>query len=201
MIFNFLKELNWVDIFVVILLIRMCYISVKSGFVTELFKLFGTVCAIYLACHYYIRVSNSINSHIALMETELAVLNFLAFFVLAFLSYLVIAIFRMTFLILMRTEAVTLLNRWGALMLGIVRCALLTSLLFFAITISGISYFNASLSNSFSSHKLLRLTPRVYTSLWNTLMFRFTGRAAFNEAVFEVGTSLSDSHTLPDENS
>ena len=57
MSYDSLKQINWVDIFAVILLIRVCYISIKTGFLTEIFKLLGTVCAILLACHYYVRVS------------------------------------------------------------------------------------------------------------------------------------------------
>ena len=191
MILSYLKQINWVDIFVVIVLMRIGYIAVKTGFPTEIFKLLGTTCAIYLACHYYIRMGNFLNSHLPLKgEGWVNFLNLLVFFALAFLGYFVFVIIRLVFTILIRMEAISLLNRWGALILGIGRFCLFTSLLFFLINISNIGYLKSSLSDSFSGPRLFKLAPRVYLSLWNNLMSRFMDKEAFNKAVLPVGQDL-----------
>ena len=182
--FDCLRRLNWVDIFVVILLIRIGYISLKTGFSVEIFKLLGTVCAIYLACHYYIRAGSLLGSFTPLKaESWIEFLNFISFFILAFSGYFIFAIIRTIFNILIKMEAISLLNRWGAVGLGIARGGLFASLLFFTVSLSNISYLKNSLSNSLSGSTLLKLTLRVYSSLWNNLMFRFTGKEAFNSAV------------------
>ncbi len=192
MILGYLKHINWIDIFVVILLIRICYVAIKTGFPTEVFKLLGTVLAIYLACHYYVRAGNFLNNHLPL-EGELwaGFLNLLAFLALAGLGYFVFVITRVVFMILIRMEAISLLNRWGAFLLGIARFCLLTSLLFFIMTISNIGYLKNSLTNSLSGPRLFELAPRVYTSLWDNLMSRFIDKEAFNKAVLEVQHSPS----------
>jgi uncharacterized membrane protein required for colicin V production len=185
-ILDYLKQLNWVDIFAAILLIRICYIAVKTGFSIEISKLLGTICAIYLACHYYIRLSNFLKHSVSLFGAEVNVLNFFVFSVLAFLGYYVVVIIRMVFSTLVRVEAVSLLNRWGAFILGIVRFCLFTSLIFFTIAISNISYLENSLSDSFSGPLLVKLAPRVYVCLWDKLMSRFMNKEAFNKEVSEV---------------
>ena len=53
MIVEIIKQFNWVDIFVIILSVRVLYIAVKNGLPVELFKLLGTIAAIYLSLHYY----------------------------------------------------------------------------------------------------------------------------------------------------
>ncbi len=52
MLLNIIKQLNWVDIFVLIVLLRTAYISRKAGLPREFFKLLGTVLAIYLSLHF-----------------------------------------------------------------------------------------------------------------------------------------------------
>ncbi len=187
---NYLKSINWVDIFVVILLTRICYVAVKTGLPTEIFKLLGTICAIYLACHYYIRVSNFLNNYLHLKgEGGVDFLNFLAFLALASLGYFIFVIIRGVFVKLIRMEAVSLLNSWGSFILGIGRFCLFASLLFFILTISNIGYLKHSLTDSFSGPKLFKLAPKVYTSLWDNLMSRFIDKEAFNKSILEVQSS------------
>ena len=182
-ILSFLKQINWIDIFVLILLLRVCYIAGKTGFSTEIFKFLGTVCAIYLACHYYARVGNFVNNFVPLKGTSgVALLNLLTFFSLASLGYFIFAIIRQAFYTLIRIETATLLNRWGAFILGIARWSLLTSLLFFSVTISNIDYLKNTLSNSVLGPGLVGLAPKVYTSLWDNLISRFIVRGAVNQA-------------------
>lgn len=193
MILAYLKQINWVDIFVVILLIRTCYIAIKTGFPTEMFKLLGTACATYLAWHYYISIGGFLNSRLPLEgELWVSVLNMFAFFVLALIGYLIFAIIRVLFTMLIRMEAISLLNRWGAFILGVARWGLLASLLFSLVSISNISYLKISLLNSLSGPRLVKLAPRVYTFLWNNLMSRFTDKEAFNKAVFPVEPDVTE---------
>lgn len=118
-------------------------------------------------------------------------LKFFVFFAFAFLGYFVFVLIRVASTNLIRMEAVLLLNRWGGVILAGLRWCLLTSLLFFSITVSDIGYLKDSLSGSFTSPKLFKLTPKVYTSLWNGLMSRFMDKKAFNEAVLQVGQNSS----------
>ena len=61
---GFLKSLNWVDILIAALAVRIVYISVKTGFVTEFMKTLATLIAVFLAFHYYTKLA-AILSHAA----------------------------------------------------------------------------------------------------------------------------------------
>ncbi len=193
MIFSYLKQINWIDVLVIIILIRMCYIAVKTGFSIEIFKLLGTVCAIYLACHYYIRASGFLNSTLSLQEgAGLRFLQFFVFLLLAFLGYLFFVIVRVVISTLIRMEANSLLNHWGAFSISVIRLCLFISLLFFSIAISNLSYLKRSLSNSFSGPRLINLTPKVYASVWSGLVSRFMNKESFNQSASQVKLAVSE---------
>lgn len=193
MLFDSLKRINWVDIIAVILLIRVSYISLKTGLITEIFKLLGTVCAIFLACHYYVRASIFLNLYLPFKgEAGVNFLNFFTFSVLFLLGYFFFVIIRLVLTIFIKMEVIPQLNRWGGLILGVVRWSLSVSLLLFAINISNISYFRNSLSNSFSGLSFFKLTPKTYICLWDNLMFRFMRMSALNKAVLDVSLNTSE---------
>jgi len=165
-------------------------VAVKTGFAVELFKLLGTVSAVYFACHYYLKLGSFLNIRIPLEgEGWLKFSVFLAFLLLGLLGYFIFMIIRNFLTALIKMEAVSLLNRWGALTLGIIRGGLFVSLFLFAIAVSNSNYLKNSLTNSFLSPKFLKLTPAVYRVLWDNLLYRFMNKQALNKAVFEVWRS------------
>lgn len=183
---SYLKQVNWLDIFAVILLIRITYISIKTGFPTEIFKLFGNILAIYLACHNYIKVSNSLQNLLPVKaEAAINFLQFIAFFALACLGYLIFVVIRIVIKLFIKMEAVSIVNRWGAFIFGLVRWGLFTSLLFFSITIIKIGYFENSLADSLLGPRLFKLTPKVYVCLWNNLASHFEDKEQFNQEVLQ----------------
>ena len=182
-----IKQLNWVDLLVLILLIRIGYITFKTGFSLEIFKFTGTIVAIYFACHYYSRISGFLSNQLFQGEaTGLDFLNVVIFSLLAGLFYFIFVIIRALFALVIRIEAVSLLNRWGAFFIGMVRGLFFVGMLLFILSLSNISYLKNSVFVSYSGLKLSRLTPRVYTSLWNSIASRFVNEAAFNKDPFEV---------------
>lgn len=186
---HYLKDWNWIDIFIVILFVRICYISVKNGIFIELTKLLGTTLSIYLACHYYILAGNYLHAHIPL-SVKLEFLDFLGFFILVLIGYLVFLAFRATLGQLIRLEAVPLLNRWGAFIFGIFRAVLFCSLIMFMLFISSISYLRNSVTDSSFGIKILSVTPKVYTAVWDGFMSRFMFKERLNPIISQIQARL-----------
>ena len=185
---DLIGRINWVDIFAITLLIRITYIAVKTGFWTEVSKLLGTACAIYLACHHYTRVSIFFSSRLHLeSQTLINLLDFSLFFILAVLGYFLFAVIRRMVSVLVKVETVSLLNRWGALVLSFLRWSLFASLVIFTSSVLNNAYLNNSILNSLSGSKIFRLTPKVYYFLWDKLMCHLEDERAINKAVFQVG--------------
>ena len=182
MLLDVLKQLNWIDFLVVILILRIGYIARKNGFSLELFKLLGTVLATYLSLHYYLIFSDYIGKRIGVNNIPLEYLTSLIFIVLAILGYLVFVFLRNVFYRFIEMEAVPSLNQWGGLFLGLARGALLVSLMTFILVTSPFKYLKDSVSASYSGKYLLKIAPNVYSGLWNNIASKFITQEKFNKA-------------------
>lgn len=189
---DILKQFNWVDIFYVIILIRIGYVAVKNGFPVELFKLLGILLAAYLSLHYYIIFSDYIVGRIGEKALPLQDdITFLSFIALAILGYLIFMLLGRVFSRFIQMEAVPNLNKWGSLILSIMRSFLCVSLLIFILVISPWGYFRDSVNNSYSGKRLFKIAPAAYTWLWDSIMSKFSTQEKFNETIFKVQANLT----------
>lgn len=191
-----LKRLNWVDVFFVILLIRIAYIATKTGFPIEASKLLGTISAIFLACHFYSKLSSLLGHNFNFYKYQMEFFNLIAFLLLAILGYLIFVLLRMAMGFLIKMEAVSLLNRWGALILCIFRGALFSSLLLLIMIIANNSYINKSIVESPLGSRLYKITPAVYSSVWDNIVSRFMSKQEFNKGINEIISPLQPSHKI-----
>ncbi len=197
MLWDIIRACNWVDVLIVIILARICYISIKIGFVSEIFKLFGLLFSLYLACHYYTVVSDlignraNVRSPSSIMPVEF--LDFMVFIVLIFVGYGIFVLLRETLGKLIHTEAVDTLNRWGGLCVGFIRGILLASLIVFILTIMSISYFKNSVYQSYFGHRLFYVTPTLYGAMWKGIISKFMGFEKYNTTIDEI----KDNFTAP----
>jgi uncharacterized membrane protein required for colicin V production len=185
-----LKQLNWVDVVVVIILIRIGYVALKNGLVLELFKFLGTILATYLSLHYYIIFSEYLGSRMGLKNIPWEFLVLLSFIILAILGYLILVVLRKIFSRLIKLEAVPKLNKWGGFILGIARAFLSISLIMFILIISGRSYLKESVKASYSGSYLFSIATSTYTSLWNGIMSKFMPVEKFNKTIPEIQKAL-----------
>jgi len=184
------KQFNWLDIFVIILLLRIGYIAIKTGLPLELFKLLGTIVSVYLSLHYYSVWADFLKARPALKNIPLELLSFVSFIALVILGHAIFILLRSLFLRFLKLEAVANLNKWGGLLLGIARGILLASLIMFILVISNLGYPKNSVKNSYSGKYLLRVAPATYSTIWNNLASKFMTGEKFNEAIIEVQKEL-----------
>lgn len=183
-------KLKWFDFFIIILLIRTCYIAIKCGIIIEIFKTLGTILAIFLSLHFYTFVSESLNSRFSISIIPLEFLDFLVFVLLAICGYFAFLILRMTFLRLVKTEAISLFNKWGGLTLGILRGILLIGLVTYALVISSVVYLKTSVNNSYFGKTAISIAPSVYRGLWTAIVSKFSAKDSYNQYVDETKDSL-----------
>jgi uncharacterized membrane protein required for colicin V production len=180
---DILRQINWVDVFVVILILRVGYVAWKTGLPVEFFKLLGTITAIYLPCHYYTKLADFFRANLFAGKAALEFLDFPVFLLLAILGYLVFKLLRSVFSRFIKAEAVANLNNWGGLILGAVRGILLTGLIIFMLVLSNLSYLKNSVNDSYLGNRLLKVVPATYSWLWNSITSKFMPGEKFNEAI------------------
>lgn len=174
MLLNTLRQFNWLDIFILIMIFRICYIAIKGGFTTEFFKFLGTITAIYLSMHYCITIADYIRGQLPVgSKIPLGFINSLVFLFLAISGYLLFVLLRNVFNNFIKMEAVSALNKWGGLILGGFRSVLLVSLISFTLLISGISYFKNSIKHSYLGSRLSLVAADTYTWIWASIFSKF----------------------------
>jgi uncharacterized membrane protein required for colicin V production len=186
MFINFIKQINWVDIFIVILCARICYIAVKGGFPLEFFKFLGVVAALYLSLHYYVALSEVVFGYISIAKEQISFVYLLIFIILALIGYLAFALLRNLFERFLKVEAVSTFNKWGGLFLGLIRSVLFSSLILFIFILSGIGYLKESVKSSYAGRNLLAFAPQTYSALWNGVASKFAIGETFNGSVVKT---------------
>jgi len=183
---HILSNINWVDVAMLVLFIRIIFIGVKTGFVTELFKLSGVFCAVFVALHYYtsfaVFVAQKTNWPIDYLE--------LSFFVLLVCSMvLVIKLLRDGFLMLFKFETTHAgFNQWGAGVLAMVRVLFLSSLIVYGILLSHVEYLQRQTLSSVAHRLVLKAAPNTYIFLYHNFIGKVFTKEKFNEDVLRVSS-------------
>ena len=186
MILDIIKQFNWLDIVLLILLFRICYVSLIDGIISEFFKILGVITAIYVASHYYTSLSDVIVKQFNVKGLPLQLTDFIVFLFLAAISYSLFALLRQALGRVIKMEAISRLNRWGGLLLGVFRAIVLTGLITFILYISTISYLKISVDKSYLGKRFLNVAPATYTWIWENLMSKFMVSEKFNDTILEA---------------
>jgi uncharacterized membrane protein required for colicin V production len=181
---DILNQFNWIDILVVIILFRIGYVALRSGFSAEIFKLLGIIAAIYLSLHYYTVWADSFQRVAVLKFIPVEILIPISFLLLVIVGYMFFVFLRGIFYRFLKLEASPNLNKWGGFLLGVARGILTVSLIICFFTISGIGYLNKSVNSAYSGKPLFEIAPTVYTQLWENITSKFIPQEKFNNSIY-----------------
>ncbi len=148
----------FIDLFFLILCLRIIYISVSKGAGHEIFKTLGLLVSGLFAFHFYSFLGQSINDKISFLSKE-----YLYFFSFLGIFLGVGAIFNLLGLItalLFKQEVVSKPQRWIGLFFGVFRALFLSSIIVFLLHLSPLNsqYFDDTIS-----YKIFKnVAPKVY---------------------------------------
>ena len=186
MIVDIFRQTNFLDILIVIVLFRICYIAAGMGLTIEIFKFFGVIFATYIALHYYTNLSDIIQRSLLPKGISLEFLDLLIFLILALAVVMGFAVIRSTFYRFIKLEILPVINRFGGILLGILRGFFVIGLLVFTLTISNISYLSSSVKHSYLGSRAFLISPNTYAWLWNNVFSKFSTKEKFNPTINEV---------------
>lgn len=180
------QRMNFLDIIILILLLRICYIAFKTGIVVEVFKLLGVIAAIYAASHYYTPISDFFRQRYLQQSIPLEFIDFLVFVSLVLLSYACFILLRITFYKFAKMEAVPNLNKYGGLVLGLVRWFFTAALVIYILMISSVSYLSSAVKHSYLGSRFSSVSAGTYNWMWNSVFSKFSPQEKPNTVVSEV---------------
>lgn len=181
-----ITQFNFIDIIIIILSIRICYISFQTGLPVELFKFLGVIFTTYISLHYYTSLSDIIGHWFFPKEMPLEFLDFLIFIILALGGYLGFVLLRSMLYRFIKLEAAPRVSQFGGLFLGFARLYLTGGLLIYILMISSVKYLNDSVRYSYLGSRIYSIAPQTYGWLWNNIVSKFSAKEKFNPTVTEV---------------
>lgn len=185
MLSKYLVGLNWTDFLIIAVVLRMCYIGLKTGIAVEAFKLFNLWLCTVVSFHIY---TSPLSDY---LNVKLPALPLDAGDVFVFVSLLVIItvlvrIIRESFFLLIKIEAHNTFDRWAGLLIGAFRGLWIASFGLFIMTISTVQYLETSAKTSLLGHRLLVLAPTIYKASHEGLISKFVAQNKVNEEVFKA---------------
>ncbi|MFA6358558.1 MAG: CvpA family protein [Candidatus Omnitrophota bacterium] len=186
MISGAIPQFNYLDVLIVIVLIRICCIALAMGLTIEIFKFLGVIFATYISLHYYVSVSDIVQRTFLPKGMPLEFLDFLVFVVLVLAGYAGFAALRVVFYRFIKLESIPWLNKIGGLVLGVIRWFFVVGLLVFTLNISSISYLSNSVRHSYLGSRAFSISPNTYSWLWKNIFSKFSGKEKFNSTVSEA---------------
>lgn len=184
MITHLIKSINWVDAALAFLFIRMIFVGVKNGFISEFFKFLGVVAAVFVSLHFYSFLAAWVaaKTNLSWDYLDLVIFAGLWFAVSLFFKFLGDGI-----LLLFKVETTHQgFDKYAAGILAVARGILVCSLTIFLILLAHNGPGTRMTLHSYSYKIAGRAAVSTYSFLYNNLVDKlFTGEH-YNAAVAQV---------------
>ena len=158
-----IKNINWLDILVLVIVVRGIYMGVKRGLTAELFNFFGIIISLILAIQWYSQVA------------DVLIINFnLPIWLSKFLCFVIITqtiriAFKYSLTLLLKIlniQFIPQLEKIGGGIIGIGRGIILAGILILSLRFIPNDYMRESIeTKSFTGSFLIKVTERTYMSL------------------------------------
>lgn len=191
-----LSKINWVDILIVIIMLRTTYVSFKEGFSHSLFPLIAVSVVGILSLHYYPKLSYIISQNIIKIPAPIS--DFLSFLALVVISGLAIKFIKIVLDKIIKVEWHPVIEKFGGLIVGALRASVVTSLVLIIMVMLPLPYIQWSVRDrSVSGIYFLRVVPSLYSKTAAFLPVLKMGEAPVNSDEV-VKKLMSDKAVSPD---
>ncbi|MCM8761251.1 MAG: CvpA family protein [Candidatus Omnitrophica bacterium] len=157
-------KLNWVDVLIIIVMLRISYVALQDGLSHEIFPLIGTIGTAVIALHYYHKIAVFISKNV--ISLPVAFLDFLTFLVLVVAFGFIFKFLRIIVDKLIKVTWHPLAEKFGGLICGILRASVVTSVILIVLALMPLPYLQWSIRDrSLSGMYFLRIAPTVHSKL------------------------------------
>lgn len=156
---DIITKINWVDILIVIIIVRISYVALQDGLSHEIFPLIGTVLTAAISIHYYRDLALFIQN---MVKLSIPILNMLAFITLVIGVGLVFKLARALVDVLMKVTWHPLVEKSGGLVFGLLRASVVVSIVLTVMSLMPLSYLQYSIKDrSLTGSYFLKIAPEI----------------------------------------
>jgi len=178
-------RINWVDVLVAILLLRISYVTFKEGLSHSIFPLFASALVLVLSLHYYVALGSAIAERVPGIHWTAA--NFLSFLVLIVVLSILAKLLKALLDTIVKVEWHPAIEKWGGLVIGVFKAAVITATVLSVLMLAPLPYFQRSIKDkSLTGRAILRIGPAMYCRVSGFLSkVGFVQRTPSEEKVME----------------
>jgi uncharacterized membrane protein required for colicin V production len=176
-----ITKVNWVDILVAILMLRISYVAFRDGLSHEIFPFIGSILILVLARHYYTVLGSFASMNMMNMPVELA--NFLSFLVLVVALGFLVRLLRVVLDKIVKVQWHPIMEKFGGLAVGIMKAYIVTGIVLTTLSLMPLSYLQWSIKEkSLTGKYILSAGPQIYGMVERFLPAIKTGEKSKPEA-------------------
>ena len=179
---GFLQSLNWIDLLVVVVGVRIIYIGIKTGFVTEFMKTLSVLVAVFVVFHSYTKLAALLVPFVKIALPLLEIIVFIGLWALVFGLFKLI---RDGLFLVFTVQAISPVDRGGAAVMAVVRSCLTVSMVMFILLLTDKAYLERMTVSSFSQKYILAVAPDTYQKMTNGFVAKLFAKQKVNPAVIE----------------
>lgn len=184
MLYPYISQFNWIDILIIICVLRMCYVGLKRGFGIEIFKVINLIFCCFVALHFYYAFAEFLNGKLPVLPLDAAVI--FCYVLLICVITILFRILREGFFVLVKNDSINPISKFLGLFLGFIRGTLISSLIIFGLIISTVHYFDLSSRTSFFGPKIVKLPLKIYESIFNNAVAKIFPDQSFNQEIINT---------------
>jgi len=182
-----------IDVFFLILCLRVIYSAIARGIVCEGFKIASLVASSLCALHWY-GFLDAYAERTAFLNKQY--LDFISFLVIFFSIHAIFSLARLIATSLFKRKEIPIKERWVLLFVGSSRAVLLSSVILFMLHLSPLDpqYF----AQGISSRIFKNIAPKFYLVALQVVIGAGDGQSLINKEVqeyYETATFLSGDHS------
>lgn len=184
-----LLRINWVDILIAVIFVRLLLNAVRNGIAIELFKLCGTLLAFFISLHYFASLTD-VSVKAFGIKSNIEMVDQMSLVFLAAVSYGAIlgvrfALIRTT----KRPEEIDTPEQLASACVAVARAILVSALVIFGTMVTRVDYFEKEVKTSFVGPSMLSVSSKLYESIWDTVWSKASGNEKPNNLVFKIAGS------------
>lgn len=185
MLSKYIVGINWVDFLIIGIILRMCYIGLRTGIGIEFFKLLGVWIATMTTFQLYSTpLADMLHEKLPALPIDAA--DAFVFITLLTIIMLVVRMIRESFFLLVKIDAQNSLNKWGGLVLGFTRGIWIASLALMIMNISTIQYLETIAKSSLFGHRFINIAPQIYEVSHRIIISKLFPNTKVNDQIFQV---------------
>lgn len=158
------SRINWVDILVLILMVRMSFAALREGLSHEIFPFIGTIAIAVFSMFYYARIGSFLSQNLGNMPIQIA--NFFSFLVIIAVLGFLVKFLRAVLDNIVKVQWHPLIEKFGGIIVGMAKAYIITSLVLICLALMPLSYLQWSIRDkSLTGKYVLSAVPELYSRI------------------------------------